>query len=323
MSRVMKTVAIGFTSYRPETVPFAERAMQGFGAVALEEPQTPGFEEMVRGELDMDEYLLLTDYQFPEYARSFCAMLRRLLGQGTELYQIDPFMDELVRIHEFFAGGGSPQELQAGTLTMEVYECERLWTGKLIGFYEQSMRSGFDALVRSVQAFARADAEKGRLRDRLRADKLLELLPRVSSLYVEAGYIHFVLLQELLRRLPAGCRLKPVHLMESAARPLCGRRRVLGPGDVLTLLYTCRPEYEGQRADVLAARSLVYNKMIEKEEMAGQDGEFPHLRNECVVVGAVASLSYEECRRVFERVRRLPTREARSYVLRWIERRGS
>jgi hypothetical protein len=33
----------------------------------------------------------------------------------------------------------------------------------------------------------------------------------------------------------------------------------------------------------------------------------------------VGALTYEQCRRIYERVRRLPTREARSAVLRFLE----
>jgi hypothetical protein len=300
-------------------LPFAEKAMEGFGGVALEEPHTPGFEEMLSGELDIEQYLQLTDYEFPEYSRRSCELLRRLYAGGTAVYQVDPFMDELVRIHEFFAEGGTPQELKEGTPTRAVYECERMWTGRLIGFYERSMRAGFDGLVRAVQAFAAADAEKGRMRDQMRAERLIELLPDLGSLYVEAGYIHFALFRELMRRIPSGWRLRPVHIMESVSRPLCGRRRPLGPGDVLTLLYTCRPGYAGNRDEVLAARSLVYNKMIEKEEMSAESADYPHLRDECEVVRTVGALTYEQCRRIYERVRRLPTREARSAVLRFLE----
>lgn len=49
------TVTLGFTVFRPETAPFAARAMEGHDLIVLEEPRTPGFEEMLGGELPIDE----------------------------------------------------------------------------------------------------------------------------------------------------------------------------------------------------------------------------------------------------------------------------
>ncbi len=107
-------LTLGFTVFRPETAPFATRAMAGHDLVVLEEPRTPGFEEMLAGELDVDEYLMLTDFEFPEYARAQCRTLQSLHAAGATVLQVHPWMDELVGIHEFFASGSGPGDIPTG-----------------------------------------------------------------------------------------------------------------------------------------------------------------------------------------------------------------
>jgi len=319
-----KSLCLGFTSYRPETLPLARRAMEGHEAVLLEEPHTPGFDEMLSGEMEIEKYLELSDYEFPEYARSSCHMIRELHEEGTVVRQVDPFMDELIGIHEFFISGGSPDEIRPGTITRQVYDAEREWTKRLLAFYKASRSSEFDRIVASVKAFARADAQRGRVRDSMRADKIAEILSDFQSVYVEAGYIHVPLMPDLLRRLPYDCRFISAHLLEPVLLRRTGKRRFLGPGDVLTLLYAFRPEREESRRDLLAARSLVYNKVMVKEEMSpDRHDEHPHTTDEIEAIELAASLGYEQCRELFFRLRSLSTPEAKALAREWVRKRSS
>lgn len=317
-----KHLCLGFTSYRPETLSLARRAMEESEAVLLEEPQTPGFEEMLSGEMDIAKYLELNDYEFPEYTSRSCQLLRDLDSRGVVVRQVDPFMDELIGIHEFFISGGGPEGIPSNTVTREVYEAEREWTKRLLAFYRASRSGEFDRIVASVKAFAGADAQRGRLRDRMRAEKLTEFLVDFNSVYVEAGYIHIPLMSELLRHLPRGCRFTPVYLAEPVLRRLAGRRRFLGPGDVLTLLLAFRPDRGDPRCDLLAARSLIYNQVVVKEEMTPDHREhYPHTRDEIEAIELAASLGYEQCRELFFRLRPLSTSQAKARAREWIRSR--
>jgi len=316
-----KHLCLGFTSYRPETLPLARSAMEGHEALLLEEPHTPGFEEMLSGEMDIAKYLELTDYEFPDYTYRSCELIRELSSRGVAVRQVDPFMDELIGIHEFFISGGEPDGIPSNTVTREVYEAEREWTKRLLAFYKASRSGEFDRIVASVKAFARADAQRGRLRDRMRAERITEILVDFNSVYVEAGYIHIPLMPELLRRLPRGCRFRPVYLAEPLIQGLTGRRRLLGPGDVLTLLYAFRPDRRDPRRDLLAARSLVYNQVVIKEEMSpGQREDHPHTRDEVEAIGLAASLDYDQCLQLFHRLRSLSTSEAKARAREWLRR---
>ncbi len=313
-------IHVGMTTYRPEFLPFAEQAMQPFATIVLEEPNTPGFQEMLHSDLDIEAYLEFTDYEFPVYAHQSCHMLRAFHAQGKSILQIDPFMDELIRIHEFFVSGGSPDQLEPQSVTGAVYAAEKEWTGRLLEFYQASRRSDFPGLISSVQAFSRADAKKGLLRDTMRAAEVLNLFTSEPSLYVEAGFIHAALIRELRRQSSGAIRVRPIYVMEDLVRSRTGRRQILAPGDVLTFLYTFRPGAQGPRADLLAAQSLVYNKIVHKEEHAGEDTT-PHLDDEISAVSLAGSLTFEQCQDVFQDISRRSTPEAKAYVAEWVNRR--
>ncbi|MFP4393023.1 MAG: hypothetical protein ACLFPG_09215 [Desulfohalobiaceae bacterium] len=315
------TLCLGYTSYRLETLPFVRNRMRRYQCIALEEPPTPGFKEMLRQELDIEEYLLLTDFGFPEFARQQCRLLQELYAEGKTILQVEPFLQELVNIHEYFAAGGSPPGIPKGTTTREVYDCEKLWTGRLLSFYQKSRSREFARIVQAVKDFSRMDAQKGRLRDEMRGQALQDLFRFYQSMYVEAGYIHFVLLKELYQRLPQSYSLQTFYSLQSFFKPRIGKRQILGPGDVLTLIYTWRPDYQGPRTDLLAAQSLIYNKIVYKEEIQEEPESCPHSRDEIQAVQLARSLDYEQCEELFQEIRHLPTAQAGEKAQAWLRRK--
>lgn len=317
----LQNICIGFTTYRTETLTFVEKLMQDYEVIALEEPKTPGFSEMLQGKLSIEEYLMLTDFEFVRFAYNSCKIFQRLYKQGKKIVQVDPFMDELVRIHEFFAAGGSPQRIQEKTITRDVYDCEHYWTKKLIDFYKRSVKGHFDRLVKAVQEFARVDAKKVRKRNKMRAKEIINLFLDFKNIYVEAGYIHFPLIREISAHISKSIKLKTKFIMEPVVRSLSGKKQILAPGDVLTLLYAFHSEYAGEKADILAAQSLIYNKVVNKEELLADDSEmYPHIKDEIEAVSLASSLSYEQCRKIFFQIRHLSTSEARMFLRQWREK---
>jgi len=316
----MNTCTVFFASHRPETLPLAEQALAGASLVALEEPPHPRFEDMLAGRVSDDDYLMAADPEFPAFARASLGLYRRLRAGGTALVQCDPFLEELLAVHEFFAAGGTPREVAPDTLRGRVYAAERDWSAALLRFYTAADGEDFAAVVGAVQDFARADAARGRLRDALRAAAVARLAWRRSDLAVEAGYIHAALPGELRRVLPAGWKVAARWLLAPAARPLCGKRQVLGPGDLLTLLYTFRPGHRSARADLLAARSLIHVKILGKEEQTAAPGKYPHTADEARCAALTAALSHDDCAALYPRLRHLPTRHARALVLAFLRR---
>lgn len=288
--------------------------MRRHEAIILEEPESPHLAPMLRKDLSIDEYLLETDAGFPRFARRSCELLRELHAEGKEILQIEPFMDRLLEIHDIFGSGGTPEEIQEGSPHHGVYWAERKCTAALLDYYPKSAGHNFDEAVAATQEFARADSARGRLRDRLRAEKIASVVESYGSVYIEAGELHVALLPELRRRIPKAARLRPVYLMDQAVKRLGGRLRGLGPGDLLTLIYLFRPGYEGHRSDLLAARNLIHVKILMKEEMEGRDGEFPHTRDQIESNRLVEGLSYQDCGTLYEEIRWIETARARERV---------
>lgn len=315
-----KLITIGFSTHRPETLPFAAQQMQQHEAILLEEPENPRFEQMLKGQMAIEDYLLGAEFEFPEFARRSCELFQTLYRNGKQLYQVEPFVTLLNDVRDLFENGGKPGDIDPHTPMGIVYEAERSWSASLITYYERCLTDPFEEVVELVKRFARKDAARGRLRDRMRADAIIAIIPSFNTVYVEAGTLHLTLLNRLNAMLPAGYCVHPLYLMAPIVRELSGHRQALGPGDKLTLRYTYRPDYNKPLADLLAARSLIHSKIQAKEEMLGPDNEFPHTRDEVETVAMVERLSLSECKVLYTQIKHSTTKEARTLVRHYLSR---
>jgi hypothetical protein len=310
----MHEASLIFSSHRPETLAFAAPRMDRHDAIFLEEPPTEGFLAMLEGILSIEDYLLAVDMEFPAFNQGMCALLRTLHRKGKRIVQVEPFLEVLAGIHERFADGGRPGDIDPRSVEFEVYQAEKGATGALLRFYETVAAGTFETCVASVKDFAKADAGRIRLRDHLRAEALAPMILDIPTAYVEAGFIHFALWGALNKILAGRAVLKPVYLMGSVVRPLLGKRQALGPGDILTLLYVFHPRLEGRQMDLLAARSLVFAKLLEKSEMGIEGESYPHTKDEVRTIKVVERLSLNDCQRLFPRIRLSTTHTARAVV---------
>lgn len=305
-------------NHRPEIIPLARRLMATHDSIFLEEPPDKDFEPMLSGKIAIDAYLENQDLEYPEFSRRMAQVLRERRQAGTRLVQVEPFIELLLSIHDRFANGEGPQNLPEGTDLYRVYRAEHLATKALIDFYRASARDGLDITITAVKRFARADAQRFALRDHLRAQALADLVQDAGKAYIEAGPIHYPLWRELRRRLPTGFPLKVHFLMTGVVRALGFRRHLFGPGDLLTLYYRFHPRARFPTEDLFAARALIYNKLILKEEIAGPADTYPHTRDELAIGRLTDRLSLEDCRRLYPRVRRASTSESRDIVARYL-----
>ena len=311
---LLPTLTLGFTVFRPETAPFAAKAMAGHDLIVLEEPRTPGFEEMLADELDVDEYLMLTDFEFPEYAKAQCRTLQSLHAAGAAVLQVHPWMDELVGIHEFFAAGNGPGDIPTGGRPWAVYSRERDWSAKLLAFYRAAGKRDFDAILEAVNDFAMADAAKISDMDKDRAAALKDVLPHNGRTYVECGSIHHDMVFLMVRTLGHG-QVRTIHLMEEVCLARYGRRRLIPPGDALTFRHLLGAPRNPAREKLLAARAMVYNRLMEKDETFESASGYPHMDAEATVLQIVDGLGLEQCRELFGRIRHLGVRESLALVL--------
>ncbi len=308
-------VTVGLSLHRPEMIPWTVRSIAGHEAVFLEEPPDPGFRDMLDGVLGVEDYLATIDTEYPAFGRGMCRLLRELHAAGTAIHQVEPFLEILLSIHEFFAAGHRPTEIAPDSIQHPVYLAERAATAALLAYYRAVASGTFEEAVLAVLRFARADAARLRLRDSLRAQALAPRIERYRSSYVEAGWIHARLAGELRRRLPAPFRVRTIGLPCRALAASGGPRLRYSPGDRLTLLYLFRPEVLRSRQEpLLAARAMIHAKILRKEESPEDPGRLPHLRDEAYCTRLVERLSFDACRVLFPEIRRLSTLEARRRV---------
>jgi hypothetical protein len=194
-----------------------------------------------------------------------------------------------------------------------VYQAERQATGSLLHYYRRSMEADFDEVLASVKAFAKADASRLSLRARLRAGALAEGFQEGKDTYIEAGYIHYPLYR-YLRRETGGGKIRVIYLLQPVFDRLGCKRRNMGPGDILTLHYALGSRITDHRADLLAARSLIYVKLIQKEERVPGPSEAPHAEDEAPVNRLVDGLTLADCRDLFPEIRFKGRDEALGHV---------
>ncbi len=309
-----KHITIGYSTHRAESIPFAGKLMACHDTIILEDPPTPGFEAMLISEISIEQYLQYTDTEYPEFSRHLYFLIRKEHQKGKNIIQVEPYVETLIKIHEFFADGGTPDQITPGTMIFDVYQAEKQATEKLLAFYKSSVKEGFEKVVTSVKNFAKADAFRFRLRDKLRAQALEKVLLPFSSVYVEAGEIHVALFKELRTRFSPEVSITPQFLMESIYQQLSGKRHIYSPGDILTLYYIFHPRMETPLLDVLASRSLVYSKVLEKNEITGSLHSNPHIRNEVETIQKVNLLSRDECRYLFSKIRTASSQKARKIL---------
>jgi hypothetical protein len=296
-------VTIGFSSHHLEALPYIREHMERHQVIVLEEPPSPHLHAMLDGSISISDYIMEFDSGFPEFDRRMSALLRELHQAGARIIQVEPYLEKLLQIHELFADGKTADEVSRDPEFKNVYEAEKRATGALIAYYAQSMEGPFAAVVEGVKDFARADAKRLTLREWLRA-KAISLLHRSNeTMYVEAGYIHYPLYRYLRRELGDKQKIRVTYLLAPVIKKLQGKRRNMGPGDILTLHYAFHGGLREELANVLAARSLIYIKLINKEEIIPGKHDTPHAEDEVKVNRLVDRLNFNQCRELFGRIR--------------------
>ncbi len=296
-------ITIALSPHHAEALPSARQHMEQHQLILLEDAPSPHFSDMLQGRFPIDDYIMGLDPAFPQFERLMCNLLRELYGKGLRIMQVEPYLERLLRIHELLAEGKTPEDVLRNPLLEEVYTAERRATGALLHYYVKSMKAPFDEVLEAVKAFAIADAARLKLRQGLRSEAIRALVANDVDIYVEAGYIHFPLYLFLKRELPPSQTIRIVYLLAQVVRRMGGKRRNLGPGDILTLLYLLHRKVPKDRADLMAARSLIYVKLLQKEELIPDSLDAPHCADIVKVNRFVDSLGLDECRSLFDQLR--------------------
>ena len=311
----MPVVTIGLSLHRPEMAPLLRKYMQKHDALFLEEPPTEAFDAMLSGRMSVGEYLDVVDTEYPRFEAIMCLTLRELKSQGKGIFPVEPYLENLIALHDHFAEGGRPDELDRETLTYLVYLAEKKATGALISYYQTAAAGSFEMIVDAARRFARIDAERFRLRDALRSQALTSLINVQAASFIEAGAMHYRLTNLIRRRATPGTEVETIFLAGDILKSWEEKGHLYGPGDQLTLLYIFHPAIEDKdRETLLAARALIYSKIVFKGELDADRIPYPHLRDELQCIKLTRQLSVDDCRQLFARIRGVDTSDARKIV---------
>jgi len=308
-------ITIGFSSHRIEVIPYAKILMENHDVIITEESPNSRFKDLLDNKISIDNYLSEIDSGFPEFSRRMYKFLKRLYKKGKKILQIEPYIERLMEIHEMFLEKKEPSEVLEIPRLKEVYEAEKKATGALLYFYESSMGRSFEKIVDAVKNFARADAERFRLRDQMRAKAITEILPEDEAVYIEAGAIHVCLEKALQQKVRKTRNIRTVFLLEPVVRKLTGKKQVIAPGDILTEHYIFRKRKNEDFENLLAARSLIYIQILEKEEMIPSRTEkTPHIKDEIQAIELVNKITFKQCKEIYGKIRFLDRRKALKIV---------
>lgn len=229
-------ITIVFSSHRVETLPILEKIMRQSDVIILEEAPNVLFEKMLKGEISIEDYLIEEMFDFPNFSFQFFRILQSLFKEDKRILQIEPYMERLLHIHNMFLEGRTPKDVELNPELNEVYAIEKKASKALIDFYEISINSNFQEVVEAVKVFAKADAERFRFRDILRAEGVLKSLPDKGKVFIEAGAINQYFKKYLCKKLKH-LSISTVFTLEEIVKNITGKRWIFPPGDILTLRY--------------------------------------------------------------------------------------
>ncbi|WP_202319511.1 hypothetical protein [Archaeoglobus neptunius] len=259
------------TTSRVENLIFIKKEFEKANVIILEEPRNDLFHEVVEGKIDVDFYVRKIGTQFPVYTARKIEMLRNM--RGKEILQIEPYLEEVEKIRNFSTGDEGVREMERKV-------------NKAHAEYTESFMIDFDEIVEKYLNFARADAERILMRDRMRA----EAIKPADDLVVEAGIRH-IKLAELLDA-------EAVFIPGYIAGEL-GMEYRETPVDALMRALICEEDCD---YSLLAARSLIFITLVEKREMVPDfEGDYPHFVHEQKLARFVSKLDYERCKKFFKR----------------------
>ncbi len=286
-----------FTSHRVEMLSHFEEVAKDYEVIVIEEPKDERFLDMLEGRISIDSYVRSVDTSFPVYSKHQCEILRKLHSAGKRILQIDPYLEIIERIRDAVERNEFEEVVRDEKVEL-VRNTEREVNLAWLDYQEAFLRRDFDELVDATVRFTKADAERFKVRDRMRAEAIAKEVEG-DRVLVEAGQIH-VLLPKYLEEM--GFEVSTLNLPETVAKEL-GIELYSNPGNELTKMFMLGEDVDEETARLMAARGIIYVSLIPKEEMLpSKDNPYPHLLKENKIAKAVSKLSYESCRKLFHRI---------------------
>jgi len=85
--------------------------MEDHDVIITEEAPDPNFSAMLTRKISIREYLGEVDSGFPQFSLRMYKLLRELHKKGKVILQIEPYMENLMYIHDMFLDGKRPSDV--------------------------------------------------------------------------------------------------------------------------------------------------------------------------------------------------------------------
>ena len=110
--------------HRPEIVPLAVAKMAQFYTVVLEEPPVEEFCAMLGGKVDIKDYLMGVDIEYPQFSRAMCRAVRGLRRKGIGSLLFERSLARLLENPVRFGEGQRPEMMRRVVGLWTVYQME-------------------------------------------------------------------------------------------------------------------------------------------------------------------------------------------------------
>lgn len=316
------TITICFAPHWVELLNEMKEFIKQSDVIILEEPSNDFFEVMLRGVISIDEYIQLLSEEtfslkpaFPLYTSRLCFILKSMYMRGKMIYQIEPYLEIVEKIYRFIdeheKQGMEPNQILSEIKKLQefniVYNHEHI-TYKLLLEYYNSWSKGFDEAVNALIKYSKADAQRLKLRSKMRATKIIETLKNIDTekmnIFIEAGNIHLPLYHYLSEHFGSN-NVRSVYLLNSIVKSFNKEIQCLiRPNDALTFMHIFNIN-DDTLERTLAAKSIIRLIMInENEVLPSKNQPFPKTEEETVIAQLISSLNYEECKNLYYKLRR-------------------
>ncbi len=297
------------TEHRIEHLPIFEEIAKKHEVIVLEEPYPDLISQVLEGGLELSKYVELMYTEFSRFLEEQYRVLARLRREGKVIYASEPYLAQLIKIYRYIEDRCLSAALEKDKLLRFVHNIENIVSKRLLEYYEAVSSLDFNRAVKALLEYAKADAFRILVRDLMRARELYNIVryffeKGYRKILIETGLIHIMLVHALSRYFP-----HKVHVVNT--------KRILAerclPEENLDILEYSHPGYTItftflgvlDRANLteLAAQCIIYNMLISKDEKVPTDEDpCPHLREEYRILKLVSRLSFDGCRKLFERI---------------------
>ncbi|GEM_PF-507182 len=302
-------ITVLLTEHRIEHLPIFEEIAEKHDVIILEEPYPDLINQVLEGGLDLSKYVELVYTEFSKFLEEQYKILTKLHKSGKIIYASEPYLAQLVKIYKHIERKTLHDALKQDKFLQFVHNIENIVSGKLLEYYDAVSSLDFEKAVKALLNYAKADAYRILIRDLMRASELRNIIRYYTEkgyrkILVEAGLIHVVLVKALSIYFPNKVQvINTKKLLAERCLPDADLKvlEYSHPGYTITFVYLGFLNNYNLRE--LAARCIIYNMLISKEEKYPTESDpCPHLREEYGILKLVSRLSFDECRKLFEKV---------------------